>query len=135
MLKTVLLTCQRLRKLKITKNTLQHEWSLIAGLDEGPGLVTRDITFSFYAFLWRRCTTCNFQTVHSPLFFHEIVEIQRVLPLMANIFIFKRAEGAGVGDLQLQGEGARTQDNNFLYLFLNLDTMILNSTPDKSANI
>ena len=34
--------------------------SLIAGLDEGPGLVTRDITFSFYAFLWRRCTTCNF---------------------------------------------------------------------------
>ena len=29
------------------------------------------------------------RTVHSPLFFREIVEIQRVLPLMAAILIFK----------------------------------------------
>ena len=46
--------------IKDYKKYFKHEWSLIAGLDEGPGLVTRDITFSFYAFLWRRCTTCNF---------------------------------------------------------------------------
>ena len=36
------------------------------------------------------------QTVHSPLFFREIVEIPRVSPLIAAILIFKCTEGAGV---------------------------------------
>ena len=33
-----------------------------------------------------------------PYFFREIVEIERVLPLMAAILIFKCTEGEGVGD-------------------------------------
>ena len=37
------------------------------------------------------------ETVHSPLFFCEIAEIERVLPLMAAILIFKCSERAGVG--------------------------------------
>ena len=45
------------------------------------------------------------QTVHSPLFFGEIVEIQRVLPLLAAILIFKCTEGAGVGDYSSRGKG------------------------------
>ena len=57
----------------------------------------------------------NIKTVHSPLFFREIVQIQRVLPSMTAILIFKCTEAAGVGDyiegrlysqgLQLQGGG------------------------------
>ena len=31
-------------------------------------------------------------TVYSPLFFHEIIEIELVLPLMAAILIFSRTE-------------------------------------------
>ena len=80
------------------------EGSLIAGLDEGPGLVTRDITFSFYAFRWRRCTTCNF-------------EIQRVLPLMAGILIFKCAEGAGVGDYSSRRRGREHKTTIFFIFF------------------
>ena len=45
------------------------------------------------------------QTVHSPLFFREIVEIQRVLPSMAATLIFKYTEGGGRRGLQLQGKG------------------------------
>ena len=33
-----------------------------------------------------------YDTLHSPLFFREIVEIERVLPLMAAILIFSRTE-------------------------------------------
>ena len=36
-----------------------------------------------------------------------IVEIERVLPLMAAILIFSRTEGAGVGDYSSRGWGAR----------------------------
>ena len=39
------------------------------------------------------------QTVHSPLFFREIVEIPRVSPLIAAILTFKCTEGAGVRSL------------------------------------
>ena len=39
------------------------------------------------------------QTVHSPLFFREIVEIPRVSSLIAAILIFKCTEGAGVRSL------------------------------------
>ena len=39
------------------------------------------------------------QTVHSPLFFREIVEIPRVSPSIAAILIFKCTEGAGVRSL------------------------------------
>ena len=39
------------------------------------------------------------QTVHSPLFFREIVEIPRVSSLIAVILIFKCTEGAGVRSL------------------------------------
>ena len=42
-----------------------------------------------------------------PYFFPEIVEIERVLPLMAAILIFKCTEGAGVGDYSSRGRGAR----------------------------
>ena len=45
------------------------------------------------------------QTVQSPLFFREIVEIQRVLPLMAAILILKCTAGAGVGDYSCRGRG------------------------------
>ena len=39
--------------------------------------------------------------VHSPLFFREIVEIERVLPLMAAILIFSRTESNGkIGDCE-----------------------------------
>ena len=38
------------------------------------------------------------QAVRSPLFFREIVEIERVLLLMAVILIFRCTEEAGVGE-------------------------------------
>ena len=38
------------------------------------------------------------QAARSPLFFREIVEIERVLLLMAVILIFRCTEGAGVGE-------------------------------------
>ena len=44
------------------------------------------------------CDYLNTWTVHSPLFFCEIVEIQRALQLMAAMLIFECTEGAGVGD-------------------------------------
>ena len=42
-----------------------------------------------------------------PYFFREVVEIERVLPLMAAILILKCTEGAGVGDYSSRGRGAR----------------------------
>ena len=51
------------------------------------------------------------KTVHSPLFFRKIVEILRVLPLMAAILIFKCAEEAGVGDYSSRG-----RETNFFFL-------------------
>ena len=38
------------------------------------------------------------QAARSPLFFREVVEIERVLLLMAVILIFRCTEGAGVGE-------------------------------------
>ena len=50
------------------------------------------------------------KTVHSPLFFQKIVEILRVLPLMAAILIFKCTEEAGVGDYS-----SRWRETNFFF--------------------
>ena len=50
------------------------------------------------------------KTVHSPLFFRKIVEILRVLPLMADILIFKCTEEAGVGDYS-----SRWRETNFFF--------------------
>ena len=53
-------------------------------------------------------TACpRVHTVHSPLFFREIVEVQRVLTLTAAILIFKCTEGASVGDYTCSSRGRR----------------------------
>ena len=51
------------------------------------------------------------KTVHSPPIFRKIVEIERVLPLMAAILIFKCTEGAGVGDYSSRGRGSERPPN------------------------
>ena len=53
------------------------------------------------------------QAVRSPLFFREIVEIERVLLLMAVILIFRCTEGAGVGEGLFRLGTTENQDGPF----------------------
>ena len=56
--------------------------------------------YKFLRLVSGSCVDCS----QSPIF-REIVEIQRVLPLIAVILIFKCTEGAGVGDQSSRGRG------------------------------
>ena len=59
---------------------------------------------SDFAFRWKT-------RLFTVLFFREIVEIERILPLMEAILIFKYTKGAGVGDYSSRGRG---RENIFL---------------------